>query len=111
IALAAHDCSEGGLLVSLAESCIVGGVGGEFSVDRLLEANRRLDETLFGESGSRVLVQVAPGGEGAVLALAHAYGVPIIELGRTGGDRLVVADVMECELARLREAWSAGLGS
>jgi phosphoribosylformylglycinamidine synthase len=111
IALAAHDCSEGGLLVALAESCIVGNIGGQFALDVLLEQNRRLDETLFGEAGSRVLVQVAAGGEGALLALAGNYGVPVTELGRTGGERFVVAGILDCALEELREVWSSGIGA
>ncbi len=111
LVLAAHDCSEGGLLVALVESCVVGGVGGTFAVDTLLEQSGRLDETLFGEAGSRVLVQVAPGAEGALVALAHAYAVPVLELGHTGGDRFVVAGLLECEIAQLRDAWGAGIGA
>ncbi|GBD18449.1 Phosphoribosylformylglycinamidine synthase subunit PurL [bacterium HR27] len=111
MALAAHDCSEGGLLVALVESCVVGGIGGTFSVETLLARSGRLDETLFGESGSRVLVQVAPGGEGAFLTLAHNYGVPVTELGRTEGTRFTLVGIFECDLDELRAAWGAGIGA
>ncbi|GBD21912.1 Phosphoribosylformylglycinamidine synthase subunit PurL [bacterium HR28] len=109
IALAAHDCSEGGLLVALAESCIVGGIGGRFRVDELVAVNGRLDRTLFGEAGSRIVVQVAPGAEGAVLTLAHAYGVPVCELGHTGGDRFIVEGIVDCTLDDLAAVWRDGL--
>lgn len=111
MALAAHDCSEGGLLIALVESCVVGGIGGTFSVETLLARSGRLDETLFGESGSRVLVQVAPGGEGAFLTLAHNYGVPVTELGRTEGTRFTLVGIFECDLDELRAAWGAGIGA
>ncbi len=109
IALAAHDCSEGGLLVALAESCIVGTIGGRFRVDELVAANGRLDRALFGEAGSRIIVQVAPGAEGVVLALAHAYGVPAFELGQTGGDRFIVDGIVDCLLDDLVAVWRDGL--
>ncbi|MCX2726157.1 phosphoribosylformylglycinamidine synthase subunit PurL [Thermomicrobium sp. 4228-Ro] len=111
LALAAHDCSEGGLLVALVESCVVGGVGGSFTVDALVAHNGRLDATLFGESGSRVVLQVAPGAEGAYLALAHQYGVPVTELGHTGGMQFSIVGIVECELDELRVVWSAGISS
>ncbi|MCS7051329.1 MAG: AIR synthase-related protein, partial [Thermomicrobium sp.] len=109
IVLAAHDCSEGGLLVAVAESCIVGGIGGRFRIDPLLEANGRLDVTVFGEAASRVLVQVPFGAEGTLLALAHAHGVPIYEFGRLGGERLVVDGLLDHPLGALAEAWRRAL--
>src|SRR6185437_13342647 len=61
---AAHDCSEGGLAVTLAESCISGGVGGRFDLNVLLERSAgRRDQTLFGEAASRVVVQCEVGRE------------------------------------------------
>jgi phosphoribosylformylglycinamidine synthase len=111
LVLAAHDCSEGGLLVALAESCVVGQIGGRFDVQPLLEANGgRLDRTLFGEAGSRVLVQVAPASESALISLLRCHGVPFLRLGGTGGDMLVVGDLLAVSVAALAEAWRGGLG-
>jgi len=109
IVLAAHDCSEGGLLIALAESCMVGRIGGRFTTESLIAANGRLDRALFGESASRVIVQVAEGAEGALLGLAQANGVPVQELGRTGGDRFVVAELVDQPLSELIELWTTGL--
>ncbi len=53
----AHDCSQGGLAVTLAESCISGGWGAEI---QLPSSSQRLDEQLFGEGGSRIVVSVDP---------------------------------------------------
>lgn len=111
LVLAAHDCSEGGLLVALVESAVVGQIGGRFRVDPLLTENVRFDRTLFGEAGSRVLVQVAPGAEGALVTLAHQYGVPLLELGRTGGDRFVVEGFVDVPLDQVKVAWETGLGA
>ncbi len=52
----AHDCAEGGLAVTLAESCMGNGFGAEVMLD--VTSQQRLDEVLFGESGSRIVVSV-----------------------------------------------------
>ena len=53
----AHDCAEGGIAVALAECCISGQLGAKIQLDR---SAKRLDELLFGEAASRILVSVAP---------------------------------------------------
>ncbi|KGG37570.1 Phosphoribosylformylglycinamidine synthase [Prochlorococcus sp. SS52] len=53
----AHDISDGGLVIGLAESCISSGLGIECN---LPEIDNRLDKLLFAEGGSRVLVSVSP---------------------------------------------------
>ncbi|KAM3091086.1 phosphoribosylformylglycinamidine synthase subunit PurL [Phormidesmis sp. 146-35] len=53
----AHDCSEGGLAVALAESCISSQHGAEVL---LPEFTSRLDHLLFAEGGARIIVSVSP---------------------------------------------------
>ena len=53
----AHDCSEGGIAVALAESCISGNLGAQVYV---LSSTYRPDEMLFGEATGRILVSVSP---------------------------------------------------
>jgi phosphoribosylformylglycinamidine synthase len=55
----AHDCAEGGLAVALAESCINSGLGAEITFNSVSE-EQRLDEILFGEAASRIIVSVSP---------------------------------------------------
>jgi phosphoribosylformylglycinamidine synthase len=113
----AHDCSDGGLAVTLAECCFdTGGMGAEVAVDVLrvtgLEAIDRL-ATLFGESASSVVVSVARGDVPGVLKRAAQAGVPAREIGRTGGVRLQIAvggkGSVDLSVAEAERAWSGAL--
>ena len=107
---AAHDCSEGGLAIALAECSILGGVGVAIDASVLAGAGGRWDAALFGEAQSRVLVAVSPGNVPALEALAAEEGVPCVALGRTQGDRLTVSGLVDLPVAALDGAWRSGLG-
>ena len=81
---AAHDLSEGGLAIALAECCLDQGVGCQVALPGDLFTQ------LFSESAARAVVAVRPGCERAFAALAARHGVPVTELGVAGGDSLVV---------------------
>lgn len=87
----AHDCSDGGLAVALAESCFSSygrkAVGAQFEIDSPLDSITEL----FAESPSRILLSADPEKVDHLLALASANGVPAKILGTTGGDRLQIA--------------------
>ncbi|WP_127841435.1 phosphoribosylformylglycinamidine synthase subunit PurL [Actinomyces wuliandei] len=88
---AAHDCSAGGLVQTLADSCLRCGVGA--SVDLVaVQGEEGVDDltALFSESGARAVVAVPEWAVPAVLAAAEAEGVAATRLGTTGGDMLVV---------------------
>jgi phosphoribosylformylglycinamidine synthase len=92
---AAHDLSDGGLAVALAESCLRGGTGCRvaFPGDPFTY--------LFSESAARAVVAVRPGAEEAFTALAARHGVPAEALGTVGGDSLAVDGCFEIPLAEL----------
>jgi len=99
----AHDISDGGFAIALAETC-VGGVGGDF----LLPGDGRLDGRLFGEDHGRVLVAFTDENAAAVETLCKDR-VAWTPIGRSGGDRLKVrtgADVVVDVLVEdLTQAW------
>jgi phosphoribosylformylglycinamidine synthase len=97
----AHDLADGGLAQALTESALRYGVGARLSVEGDPTA------ALFGESGARVVVTTSD--PDAVRAAAAQAGVPVTELGTTGGDALVLDGLLELPLAELREAWTATL--
>ena len=114
----AHDCSEGGLAVTLAESCIsqiVGRntprlIGAKVDLSAVGQASRlsqtekvkeldgdrrdacptRLDALLFGETQSRVVVSCHPHDAVKVVERAKLMGVPAVQIGKVGGDALTV---------------------
>jgi phosphoribosylformylglycinamidine synthase len=98
---AAHDLSDGGLAVALAESCLAGTTGARVSLpgDPFT--------MLFSESPARVVAEVAPGAEAALAALCERHLVPLTGLGTVGGDRL---EVTACFAVTLDELAAARAG-
>jgi phosphoribosylformylglycinamidine (FGAM) synthase-like enzyme len=92
---AAHDLSDGGLAVALAESCLRGGTG---CVVRLPGDPFT---ALFSESAARAIVAVRPGAEASFQALCAEHGVPEASIGTIGGDQLVVEGSFSIGLAEL----------
>jgi phosphoribosylformylglycinamidine synthase subunit PurL len=102
----AHDCSDGGAAVALAECAIRGGVG----VDAELPgAGLRPDVRLFAESASRAIVSCAPARTEAILARARELGVPAARIGRTGGERLRISPGVDVSVAEAHDAWARTL--
>ena len=102
----AHDCSDGGVAVALAE-CALGaegpGPGGRFDLPGTL----RPDILLFSETPSRMLVTTRE--EARLRAAAHRHRVPCHRLGIVGGDRLTLTsghrELVDLDMARLHAAW------
>jgi phosphoribosylformylglycinamidine synthase len=87
----AHDTSEGGLLVALAEAAMGGPYAGIVGAELDLEdyaPGVELDALLYGEDAGRVVVSADPARADAVAELARRHGVPLFRAGRTGGTRL-----------------------
>jgi phosphoribosylformylglycinamidine synthase len=82
----AHDCAEGGLAVALAECCVTGPRPVGTTVT--LPGAARVDELLFGEAPSRILVTAAPGDVDRLMQVVGEWAIPVRILGRVGGDRL-----------------------
>jgi phosphoribosylformylglycinamidine synthase II len=104
----AHDVAEGGLAVALAECCL-GGPAGVLGARCQLEGGVRPLPFLFGESQSRMIVSVRRRHLGRVRELARREGVPLTILGEVKGRTLVIGDLIDVDLERLRERWRRGL--
>src|SRR6266487_444051 len=120
----AHDCSEGGLAIALAESC--------FNPDRLfgaaIDCSRRpmgdvkhAEETnptdashseaatvLFNESHSRILISVTPENLDKAIAMLRERDVPFQQLGKVGGDELQIRineQTFRWRIAEIYDEW------
>jgi len=102
----AHDCSEGGLAVALAESCLANSLG---FVSHNWEVEGRLDAALFGEAQSRIIVSVVPKSARKLQKLAARYQIAATRLGTVGGKRLILKGYIDLSLKQVGEAWWNGL--
>ena len=112
----AHDCSEGGLAVAIAECTFdTGGrLGAVVNVARADVADDyAVNATLFGESASRIVVSAPREKVDAVLAAAAAAGVPAVEIGTTGGDRIQISvdgtTAIDTRVAAAEDAWATAI--
>ena len=94
----AHDCSEGGLAVALAESCISRQIardtprliGAQVDLTFALAKDTRIDALLFGESQGRIVISVAPADVVKVVERSKIMGVSAVRIGTVGGVELAV---------------------
>ena len=101
----AHDCSDGGLAVTLAECCISSGLG--FHMDSPWTG--RWDAVFFGENQSRIVVSMAPGKLRDLESICDSEGVPWVMIGRVGGSSLRIGDLVDLEVAEMQDAWENAL--
>jgi phosphoribosylformylglycinamidine synthase len=101
----AHDCSEGGIAVALAESCIAGGIGATVALDDGLPPAI----SLFSESQSRILVSVADTFVVAFLELLAEAEVPYSVIGEVGGATLAVEDKVMIDLDKIAIIYNTSL--
>jgi phosphoribosylformylglycinamidine synthase II len=110
----AHDCSEGGFAVALAESCFSQQIAKNSqrfigaTVELPLEAGVRTDGLLFGETQNRIVVSVSPVNVEKVMAEAKAAGVPALKIGTVGGETLTIkagSTHVSAKVADLHDGW------
>ena len=110
----AHDASDGGLAVALAESSFAslgrGAIGAEVNLTGTLEPTA----ALFSESPSRIIISFDPSDASAVQEIAERNNAPFEVLGRVGGSRLSIRvngeeTVAAAEVAELEAAWRGAL--
>ncbi len=113
VLLSAHDCSNGGLAVALAE-CAMNGIG--CVVDLTGHADD-LDaiSLLFSESQGRVVISVRGGDVQRVVEMTSRRGVPATRIGTTGGKLLAVrrqgVELLEVDVDSMAEIWRSALAS
>ena len=110
----AHDCSDGGLAVAIAECCFSSlgrnGVGADISAQ---ESKLTPETLMFGETPSRIVISFAP--EHATRVKEIVGECRMLELGRVTGDTLNISansqNLVSCKINELESAWSNSLRS
>lgn len=110
----AHDCSDGGLAVAIAESCFSSlgrpAIGAEIAIQ---ESALSAASLLFGETPSRIVISFSPDKEARVKELVG--DCPMFELGRVTGDTLNIAvngkTLVSAGVDELQAGWSGSLAA
>ena len=105
IIASAHDCSDGGLAVAIAESCILGNIG--FTAD--FDIQGRWDAALFGETQSRIIVSLPPQNLPRLQSLANDAKVPIVAIGKVGGNEITLPGPINLPLKTAAQTWQPPL--
>ena len=111
----AHDSSDGGLAVTLAECCFDnGGIGVNVDLEASKDSPLGLEASLFGETASLVVISGESGAESDLLKRAEAATIPMTVIGRTGGTRLSVRvngePALDIEVEDAERIWSKAIG-
>ncbi len=116
VLVSCHDLSEGGLAVALAEASMggqkpLGAVVDQ--VDLLASApgkeKLRLDALYFGESQSRVILSVKGKNKEAIIRAAQNHHVPIYQIGKVGGQKLVIGDRINLSIKEMTSIYQASI--
>ena len=104
----AHDVSEGGLAIAVAECCLMNPKR-PLGARILFESAMRADVLLFGESQSRIILSVDRREIARLRDRARREDVPLEVLGEVRGDRLEILDLVDLSLDTLYERWTGAL--
>jgi phosphoribosylformylglycinamidine synthase len=99
-----HDCSDGGLAVALAESCIFNhdqNIGAEIELD----IGIRRDFYLFGEDQSRIIISANPQGMVDIQNLARKHNIPLETIGKVTTDRFRIQGIIDLPTEKLSESY------
>jgi phosphoribosylformylglycinamidine synthase len=105
----AHDCSDGGLAVALAESCFSSYRRDAIGCEVNIEGSLSPAALLFSETPSRIVLSAVEGNVNQILQIAREHDVAAAVIGRTTGERLVINLNDECVISRsvneVESAW------
>ena len=105
----AHDCSDGGLAVAIAESCFSSYRREAVGCEIKLEGELSSAALLFSETPSRIMISAIDQHVEAILALARENNVEAFVIGRTKGERLVIQAngerIIDRAVSEIESAW------
>jgi len=101
----AHDCSDGGLAVAIAECCFKNNLGCSIK----LPIRHRADFELFGEAHSRIVVTISPSSWVTLEAICKDHHQPYKKIGEVKGDRVVFQKFIDATVTELKELYFSSL--
>ena len=109
----AHDCSEGGLGITLVESCFSSLNREAMGANMDLQSSLAVPNLLFSETPSRIVISFAPSALEKIKRIAEQHNCPCTIIGRTGGNRLKIhinaTLAIDSMVAELEEVWRSAL--
>ena len=109
----AHDCSDGGLAVALAECCFSSNNRGAFGADIDITGEYDLATRLFSETPSRIIISFDQANLGDIEEIVAAASCPMTLLGNVGSDRLRIEsdgeEVIQLDITEMENAWRSSL--
>lgn len=108
IVRSAHDISDGGLAVALAECCMKDNgwtIGAEIGLDDDI----RSDALLFGEAASRMIISCKKKDLELLLTIAKSSGCPAKKIGVVGGDRIIINDLISVGMDEVFGLWNSAI--
>jgi phosphoribosylformylglycinamidine synthase len=119
VVVSAHDISDGGLAITLAESCFASGVGAQYAAPQLgaavtLDDPFSAEAAIFGEAGARCIVSVSPAKLAALQGIARQYGVAASQIGEVTQDPALRIErkgraIIDSPVENLRAVWANSL--
>lgn len=110
----AHDCSEGGLAIAVAESCFSASEE-TLGATLELESTLRRDALMFGESQSRIVISFPEEMTNQIEDLALSYPVDFSLIGKTGGSQFTVSinskEYIKQDIQSIKNIWKTTLGN
>jgi phosphoribosylformylglycinamidine synthase len=103
----AHDISNGGLAVALAESCFKGEDVLGATVE--IETNFRPDVVAFAETADRILLTVSPDNLETMLTIAQSLNCPAKAIGTVGGQRLKINNIIDVDVNEIKILWKSAI--
>ena len=105
LALTAHDISEGGIAVAIAEMCFKNTIG----CDVIIPGQLRTDTLLFSETGGFIL-EIAKQNSIKVEKLLNNHSCEYFKIGRTISNKVInINNVISIAISEAKNAWQNGL--
>jgi phosphoribosylformylglycinamidine synthase len=103
IVKSAHDCSEGGLAVALAECCVTSGNNLRLGAEIEIQDNLREDALLFGETQSRIILSLEEKDLLELEKLVKEYNIDYAIIGKVGGENIKINNWINLPVQKIKE--------